>query len=372
LCHAPANQTAQQWFRSPGYIHTVYLDNLSPDTVYYYIYGDDTNGYSDEYSFHTAPMPGTTGIIFVAYGDQSTDSAAYNTSLLVSKYASELGLDFVTHFGDLGYALGNGWVWDQWGTLIADAASRVPHMFTVGNHEYDYDKGRVHDPSNPPGPTDGGFVPVWWNNGAEASNGECGVPVYYRFSAPDNGNSIFWYWFIYGDVFMIQFSSEHNFTRGSDQYNWLEETLASVDRTVTPWVIITMHRPIYTTQECETGDYVVGLYLRQELDPLFYKYKVNLALVAHTHAYERTCPVMNGGCAPDGRGTVHVTAGSAGAGLESCGYSPQYGNFSMAHINTWGILKVMSNPDYLHLQFILDSDGSVWDESYVTPWPDES
>jgi len=271
---------------------------------------------------------------------------------------------FVLHFGDLGYALGNHWIWDQWGSMIADGASRLPYMVSPGNHEMDYSMGGEHDPSKQPP-----FQPEWWHNGREASQGECGVPMYYRFAAPPTGNSVFWYSFVWGNTAVVQMSSEHDFQPGSPQYQWLETTLLGVNRNVTPWLIVTLHRPIYTTQECELGDYVVSLHLRRALDPLFDKYQVNLVLVGHTHSYERTCPVMNEQCGEDGTAPVHITVGSAGAGLESCGYSPAYGNFSRAHVNTWGYLRVRTHgSSHMHLQFVLDVDGSVYDEAMIKPW----
>ena len=36
LCHSPANLTAQQWFRNPGYTHTVAMTGLVPDARYFY------------------------------------------------------------------------------------------------------------------------------------------------------------------------------------------------------------------------------------------------------------------------------------------------------------------------------------------------
>lgn len=234
------------------------------------------------------------------------------------------------------------------------------------NAEYDYTGGQEHDQSHPNPPSNSSFVPDWWNNGPVASGGECGTPMYFRFAAPSTGNGVFWYAFTYGNMFVVQLSSEHNFTQGSEQWLWLQTTLAAVDRAITPWVVVTLHRPIYTTQLCETGDYVVSLHLRRELDPLFEKYNVNVVLVAHTHAYERTCPLLGGQCVAAGEGVVHLTVGSAGAGLESCGYSPKYGNFSRAHINTFGYLRGEATDSQIHLQFVLDVDGSVYDEYYVS------
>ena len=81
-----------------------------------------------------------------------------------------------------------------------------------------------------------------------------------------------------------------------------------MNRSRTPWIVVTSHRPIYTTQMCELGDYVVSRFMREALDSLFEKYRVNLALVAHTHAYERTCLIKRGECVENG-GTQHITIG---------------------------------------------------------------
>ena len=81
-----------------------------------------------------------------------------------------------------------------------------------------------------------------------------------------------------------------------------------MNRSRTPWIVVTSHRPIYTTQMCELGDYVVSRFMREALDSLFEKYQVNLALVAHTHAYERTCLIKGGECVENG-GTQHITIG---------------------------------------------------------------
>ena len=83
-----------------------------------------------------------------------------------------------------------------------------------------------------------------------------------------------------------------------------------MNRSRTPWIVVTSHRPIYTTQMCELGDYVVSRFMREALDSLFEKYQVNLALVAHTHAYERTCLIKGGECVENG-GTQHITIGRA-------------------------------------------------------------
>ena len=46
-------------------------------------------------------------------------------------------------------------------------------------------------------------------------------------------------------------STEHNFTQGSRQYEWMEQDLKNVNRSLTPWVVIAGHRAMYTSQKLE-------------------------------------------------------------------------------------------------------------------------
>eukprot|EP01006_Ploeotia_vitrea_P021234 TRINITY_DN53590_c0_g1_i1.p1 TRINITY_DN53590_c0_g1~~TRINITY_DN53590_c0_g1_i1.p1 ORF type:complete len:606 (+),score=52.50 TRINITY_DN53590_c0_g1_i1:16-1833(+) len=374
MCGREANITMQRAFRPPGYTHTIHIQKLQPSTQYQYQYGNQHDGWSDTYQFTTAPPVGHTNnnnkVRFIAFGDHSITKGAVSTAKGIYGFAQRKEIDFVLHIGDFGYAMGQGWVWDKWQWLITPTSTLVPWMVGIGNHEYDYDHDPYHkDPSGYPSKNGhSSYEPVWWNDGPNASNGECGVPTYYRFSAPKTGNTIFWYSFNWGLIHIVQWSSEHNFTVGSETWNWLDNDLASVDRGVTPWVIVTMHRPLYMTQECEAKCQVISDHLKKNLDGLLAKHKVNLVLVAHVHSYERICAIKDGLCQKNGKGTVHVTVGTGGAGLERCGFSPRYGNWSQSHINAWGYLHLEVTQQEINMQFHLDKDGSVFDHHTIKPW----
>jgi len=92
--------------------------------------------------------------------------------------------------------------------------------------------------------------------------------------------------------------------------------LASVDRSVTPWIIFSGHRPMYidsTYRKEPDGDQPVAKLLRQSVEPLLYKYKVDLALWGHHHSYQRNCAVYKEVCTPGA--TTQVVIGMAGMGL---------------------------------------------------------
>ena len=59
---------------------------------------------------------------------------------------------------------------------------------------------------------------------------------------------------------------------------FLQEDLAAVNRTVTPWVVVNGHRPIYTTSTSGgsiTSVIQVADDLRDSLEQLFFKYQVS-------------------------------------------------------------------------------------------------
>ena len=84
---------------------------------------------------------------------------------------------------------------------------------------------------------------------------------------PDNGNGIFWYSFDYGSVHTIMLSSEHDLSPGSEQYEWLENNLLSVDRNETPWLIVEAHRPMYNSENVPKN-MAVGIAMREEFEDL--------------------------------------------------------------------------------------------------------
>ena len=88
-------------------------------------------------------------------------------------------------------------------------------------------------------------------------------------------------------------NTELDWRKGSEQYKFIENCLASVDRQKQPWLIFLAHRVL--------GYSSAGFYAaegsfeepmgREDLQYLWQKYKVDIAMYGHVHNYERTCPV---------------------------------------------------------------------------------
>jgi hypothetical protein len=47
---------------------------------------------------------------------------------------------------------------------------------------------------------------------------------------------------------------------------------------------------------------------------------------------------------------VHIVIGTAGAGLETGGFSDQFGNYSLVHLEEWGYLRVQATEATLSMQ----------------------
>ncbi|KAJ0403914.1 hypothetical protein P43SY_009407 [Pythium insidiosum] len=372
MCHQPATTVSQTFFRDPGFMHKVTLKGLTSSTRYFYRFGNDQDGWSAVYSFMSRPDDKAKAAKFIAYADMDVQDAPASTSTAERVYQDVIsrGYDnFLLHFGDVSYARGQAFRWDQFFHIIEPYATRVPYMISIGNHEYDYmSGGEGHDPSGGVGHDGRMAFHPWWANYGEDSSGECSVPMYHRWHAPDNGNGIYWYSFDYGGIHVIQMSSEHDWTQGSPQYKWIEADLANVDRSKTPWIVLTAHRMMYTTQLGEAADLLVSVHFRKHMEDLLWKYKVNLVLVGHQHSYERSCAVRGGKCTSDGIGPVHIVVGSAGAGLETRGFSRDLGEWSVSHVNDWGYLRVDATEHEMHLEFVLNRNGVVYDEVTLTPW----
>ncbi|EGC32331.1 hypothetical protein DICPUDRAFT_38536 [Dictyostelium purpureum] len=335
MCASPANST--NYFRNPGYVHDVVLTQLEPNTVYYYYFGSINDGWSSVRSFVTpsyTASPSQSEAFVVAFGDLGTNfpftamvETQFPASQTIASILNTINVPYsessffksfggtpkqrgdlspslppfwnIHHIGDISYARGKAFVWDYFLDAMEPITSKTPYMVSIGNHEYDF-TGQPFDPS-------------WANYGTD-SGGECGVPFSKRFhmtGAEDYSRNL---WFSYdnGPIHFTVMSAEHDFLPGSPQYEWLYNDLAKVDRSVTPWLVFSGHRPMYTSALAEDG---IGMIngLRDAIEPLFEKFDVNLALWGHVHIYERTCGIYNFTCAEnDNEGTVHVVIGMAG------------------------------------------------------------
>lgn len=382
MCEAPANITEAGKFQPPGMLHVVRLTDLEPNTNYQYKVGlahGQGITWSDSFSFRSAPIPGDPEPhAFIVYGDQGCPSngwgsggtwtAAMTTREVLSPNET-LPIRAVHHFGDLSYAKGAAHIWDEWFNMISSFTTKVPLMVGVGNHEYDHLLGweEGKDPSGVVEP----YQPLWANYRND-SGGECAVPTVNHFTMPNStgSNLVFWYAFDFGNVHTIVLSMEHDISPGSRQYEWFEAELSSVDRTLTPWLIVECHRPLYDAEANAWDDNAVGITHRYYIEDLLYDYKVDMVLAGHYHSYFRTCDGLYGSRCNKG-GPIHITVGTAGAALAD---RDLYSNhWTAKHIKQeYGYGRItVANATALRFQFVKAGDindtsaGEIHDDVWI-------
>lgn len=183
----------------------------------------------------------------------------------------------------------------------------------------------------------------------------------------DYGNSYYSFPWHGGLVQIIVLNSYAAFQPHSLQYTWLQNELSSINRTLTPWIMVALHCPPYTTFTFHVNDPQL-LFAKKYLEPLFIKYKVNLVVSGHIHAYMRTHPIVdyeiNNTQAP-----MYFIIGNGGrnvnAPYKDC-YTPEPWVASRDHA-TYGYANfTFFNATTLHYQWVQTGYNSVGegDEGY--------
>jgi len=229
------------------------------------------------------------------------------------------GIRAVVLVGDIAYPDFDGRKWDTFFDFLDDESNfdEVPIMVAAGNHDIDKQyagneiflgyEHRFRMPRIKP-PELGVFDS---NNCRESKY--CKDDGQLNMDAPpyplpyEWGNA--YYAFTYGPARHVIVNAYSDMSPGSPQYEWLKAELASIDRQKTPWVLLTMHPPIYNTFSLHHHDPQIFA-AKDHLEPLFVEYNVNLVLTGHIHAYQRTDYVAFGNVTETG--PMHITIGAGG------------------------------------------------------------
>ena len=101
-----------------------------------------------------------------------------------------------------------------------------------------------------------------------------------------------WYTFIHGPALFIMMNSEARVDKDSPQYAFVRDALSVVNRSMTPWVIVASHRPMYYVYS--KGGKIDPIF--QVLEDLFVQYQVDVFVVGHVHNTYQSCSVYNATC----------------------------------------------------------------------------
>lgn len=331
-----------------------YLSGLLP-------YDGTKNGCPSEdkiRTFRTAPAPATGGddstyapVSFAIIGDLGQFPHSEETLARLIRSRDEV--DSIILAGDIAYSNMDHRQWDTFFDFLDDypIADHKPMQVVPGNHDIDklkesqeiflgyehrFRMPRVHPPKlglydGPPGFLNMDIppypLPYEWGN------------AYYAYS--------------YGPARFIMISSYSSVEPGSTQYNWIVHELSSVDRSVTPWVVVVLHTPLYNTFALHRRDAQIEA-CKNNLEPLFVEHKVNMVFSGHIHAYLRTNNVVTGGVL-DPTGPIHITVGAGGRKCEAPFYSEEpepWVAVRDATIYGYGMFRIMNQThaqwDWVH------------------------
>ncbi|RDW92302.1 purple acid phosphatase-2 [Coleophoma crateriformis] len=407
------------------YNNHVKITGLKPDTTYYYapvgLLKDNTTtlpysfrtsrpvGDSTPYSIAVVVDLGTMG----AQGLTTTAGKGISTNNILKKGENNTidsltaaldSYEFLWHPGDIAYA-------DYWlkeeiqgflpNTTIADGykvyesilndyydeltpvTTTKPYMVGPGNHESNCDNGGTTDSSKNITYTVDICMPGQTNF--------TGYRNHFRMPSTESGGTgNFWYSFDHGMVHYVQLDTETDLGHGyigndevggsegdasgpfnqlmNAQTNWLAADLASVDRAVTPWVIVAGHRPWYLSHANASG--TICWTCKDVFEPLLMQYGVDLVLSGHSHVYQRNAPLANGVVDPNELNNPtapwYITNGAAGHydGLDSLQVPHQsYQRFGLDTNNaTFGWSRLtFHNCTHLTHDFIASNNGTVLD-----------
>lgn len=369
----PACRIGTSWTYTPisvvpwvGTLHGAHMVGLTPGQRFCYQVGDTAlpkTLWSNVTCFACPDLH--KDAITVAFGGDmgSVQLVGYlvNEQMLRDEALHDIHYDAFWLLGDIAYSTldpghdSNGeFFWDIFMRQEQPFVDHVPFIATYGNHDF--------------------------------SGGDSGAFIN-RFRNPQHGGGYdnFYFSYDHGPIRFVSMCTEPalnpvicDYSPGSPQYLWLEERFRTINRTQTPWLILSGHRPMYSSDKStDSGP------LQQYVEPLITKYKVDVQLTGHMHDTELIAPVSNN--APDFTGVtkvspssyiftnpgapVHVTSGILGAVQDERFVDPQpaWSLFRKGGIfdDSYGFVRLRANTTTLHFECIYQRDDSLMWELVV-------
>jgi len=339
---------------SDSLVHEVLLENLQPDTRYYY----RVNAENDrEFSFKTPPLEGEAQATRVwILGDSGTGSSN----------ASDVR--------DAFYGFNNGVASDLM-ILLGDNA------YSDGS-QADYQKGffNMFEQTLP-------WTPVWSTLGNHDVLSDGGAPYFDIFTFPVDGKTgglpsgtEAYYSFNYSNIHFVSLDSEtSDRSPGGAMYSWLMNDLAANTQ---DWTVVFFHKPPYSkgAHDSDSKNSTMAE-LRKNYTGVFESYGVDLVFSGHSHSYERSYPILGhrgksdtflesmktdrGDGRRDGDGEYRKTYNSTSDGIiyTVAGSSGKTKSGLLNHPVHYVSMKELGS-------VVLDFSGDVVDVTFVSPNPE--
>lgn len=247
--------------------HDVQLNNLLPNTKYYYsigVIGTSIQGTTSNY-FYTAPEDNDTiPLKFWVTGDFGTGTSA-QTAVRNSfaNFTAGQKINGWLWLGDNAYTNGLDQEYqNKVFNVYPNQFKNIPLFPALGNHDY----------------AQSGYQ-------SSASLGT-NFPYFDIFDLPQASGTEKYYSVNYGNVHLIALDSYGSYNAAnSAMYNWLEADLSNNTK---QWTIVYFHHPPYSKGSHDSDNSTELVDMRNNIIPLLESNGVDLVLSGHSHAYERS------------------------------------------------------------------------------------
>ena len=252
--------------------HSVTVSGLTPKTLYMYRVGQGAH-WSEWFHTKTAGKSGDK-LSFIYLGDAQVGLKTLWPRVIRAAYAKMPEANLILYAVDIVHRGNYG---SEWGGFFYGRSfirSMIPGMHSPGNHEY----ARTGD-----------TLSAFWRP---------------QFTLPENGPEGLKESCYYTDVQGMRFISINSY-RVEESDEDLEKQKIWVDSLLrnnpNQWTAVLFHHPFYSIRP--TRD---NARMRNTFKPLFDKYKVDIVLQGHDHAYARGMKKIEGAAKNTKSGTLYV------------------------------------------------------------------
>ena len=313
-------------------IHSVLVDGLEPGQTYYFVAGDERDGYTKERKFRTIP-DGDAPIRFVEGGDMGTFP---ETRALLKQAAKQEPL-FGVVGGDIAYASGSvlkAAIWDKWfhnwsTLMVTPKGYTIPVVAAIGNHEV---------------------------NDLDSQVQAIRAPFYTGFFGSQSKTTYFARRFG-NNLALIMLDSGH-FTEAPDQVDWLKQQLTALKGVPVRFAVY--HVPMYPSHRSFDGD--ESTLERKVWMPVFDQFDLTAAFEHHDHSFKRSKRLR--GNKVDPHGMLYLGDGCFGQKARTVDSSLRWYLDKAEQISHFWVVDVTKNK--VDFQAV-DDKGSVFDQCSIDP-----
>jgi len=343
-------------FRNITMHHAEMVDLLPTSQFFYRVCSSFTTANklcSEVFSFRTLPQvgPQSKPLKFLLFGDMGADNPQSLPAIIKEVEGGQFNLG--VGLGDFAYDMQelNGTRADDYFRANQPVYAALPWIVCPGNHEgaynfQHYTRRWNTDPSNT------GVLPDIVGPRSESAQ------------QPNN----WWFSFDAGNVHFLSIDTELWFKYPAlvkTQLEWMEKDLAQAqaNRETVPWIIVYGHRSVYCS--CDGDCVAPAEKLRKDIEPLLYKFGVDLFINAHEHNYERmyaihnnTYMAGNGSLVSDPAASVYVVTGDAGNREGHEPFTMSQPKWSAFRSNTYGYARMeVHNSTHLLWEQVMTDEG---------------